>query len=333
MALKFANFARSTIATTPSPATTGTSLTVAAGQGSRFPTLGVGDYFYAVMVRRSDNAKEIVKVTARSTDTMTIDRAQEGTTGLTFTTGDYFENRLTAEQLATYSSTAVANTWSGAQTFTDAATFQDTVDFDAAVTFDVSPTVPDGVAASDAASVGQLDAEAAARTAAIAAAVLPATLAPTLFVEAASRALSGFAAVEWTGLPSWVRQIVVVIDSQSGTSTGVAAVRIGAGGVAETTGYTGTGSVVVSSSAAVAANSTSWLLANTAAAASVHSHTVTIGKATGNTWVYCADGALHAGNGTLHGGGNKTLAGTLNLVQLLITAGTFDGGVATLYYR
>lgn len=204
-------------------------------------------------------------------------------------------------------------------------------------TFSSSPVIPNGAGAQNPVSKAQLDAEAAARTAAIsaavAAAVLPATLGPTLFVEAASRALNGFAAVEWTGLPSWVRQIVVVIDSQSGTSTGVAAVRIGTGGVAETTGYTGTGSVVVSASAAVAANSTSWLLVNTAVAAAVHSHIVTISKATGDTWVYCADGALHAGNGTAHGGGNKTLAGTLNLVQLIITAGTFDGGTATLYYR
>lgn len=199
-------------------------------------------------------------------------------------------------------------------------------------TFSSAPIIPNAAAAQNPVSKAQLDAEAAARTAAIAAAVLPATLAPTLFVEAASRALNGFAAVEWTGIPSWVRQIVIVIDSQSGTSTGVAAVRIGTGGAAETTGYTGTGSVV-STSAAVGANSTSWLLANTAVAASVHSHIVTIGKATGDTWVYCADGALHAGNGTVHGGGNKTLAGTLNLVQLIITAGTFDGGTATLYYR
>jgi hypothetical protein len=70
-----------------------TSLTVAAGEGALFPNPTAPDFFYSTL----DNGTvvEIVKVTARSTDVFTIVRAQQGTTDLTWLTGDAFELRLT----------------------------------------------------------------------------------------------------------------------------------------------------------------------------------------------------------------------------------------------
>jgi hypothetical protein len=72
------------------------SLTVSTGTGGRYPTLGVGDYFYGVLEDVAHNI-EIVKVTARAGDVMTIERAQEGTTALNFAAGSLFELRLTAQ--------------------------------------------------------------------------------------------------------------------------------------------------------------------------------------------------------------------------------------------
>jgi hypothetical protein len=74
--------------------TTATSFSVTSGQGSKFPTISGTDYFYVTLVNSSSNI-EIVKVTARSTDTFTVVRAQDGTTALTFATGDVVELRLT----------------------------------------------------------------------------------------------------------------------------------------------------------------------------------------------------------------------------------------------
>lgn len=203
-------------------------------------------------------------------------------------------------------------------------------------TFSDKPVIPDATAAQNPVSKAQLDAETAARTAAISAAisaaVAPATLAPALFVETTPKPLTGLSVVEWTGIPTWAREIVIAISGQSGSSTGVAVVRIGTGGSAETTGYTGTASVVAGS-VAVAANSTSWRLTDSAVAATVHSHIVTVSRVAGNTWVYTSLGALHAGNGTVQAAGDKALAGALDMVQLIMTAGTFDAGTATLYYR
>lgn len=58
---------------------TDTTISVGSGEGARFPSLGGSDYFYMTLVDTANNI-EIVKVTARATDTMTVVRGQDGTT-------------------------------------------------------------------------------------------------------------------------------------------------------------------------------------------------------------------------------------------------------------
>lgn len=77
---------------------TATSLAVASGTGAEFPTLGAGDYFYAT-IQDVNNNFEIVKVTARADDTMTITRAQEGTLAIPFPANSRFELRVTVENM------------------------------------------------------------------------------------------------------------------------------------------------------------------------------------------------------------------------------------------
>lgn len=77
---------------------TATSLVVASGTGAEFPTLGAGDYFYAT-IQDVNNNFEIVKVTARADDTMTITRAQEGTLAIPFPANSRFELRVTVENI------------------------------------------------------------------------------------------------------------------------------------------------------------------------------------------------------------------------------------------
>lgn len=93
MAIKLANNASSTLATAISASDTG--IVLATGTGSRFPVLATGDYFYATIVSTA-GTREIVKATARVGDTLTIVRAQEGTTAASFATGAQFELRITA---------------------------------------------------------------------------------------------------------------------------------------------------------------------------------------------------------------------------------------------
>jgi hypothetical protein len=76
-----------------------TTVALAAGTGALFPALPyTGDYFHGVLINSSGQS-EIVKVTARSTDSLTVVRGQEGTTIRAFSAADRFELRLTAADI------------------------------------------------------------------------------------------------------------------------------------------------------------------------------------------------------------------------------------------
>jgi hypothetical protein len=63
-----------------------------------FPILGTGDYFYATLQDVNNNL-EIVKVTARTDDIMTLVRAQESTLAIPFPANSKFEIRVTVESI------------------------------------------------------------------------------------------------------------------------------------------------------------------------------------------------------------------------------------------
>lgn len=96
MGVKVTNNATTT--TVGAVSSTALSLTVASGTGALFPILGGSDYFYATLSDTSGNF-EIVKVTARTDDVMTIIRAQEGTLALPFPANSRFELRVTAANI------------------------------------------------------------------------------------------------------------------------------------------------------------------------------------------------------------------------------------------
>ena len=97
---KFTNNATTTVPGTTSNVTT--SITVATGTGVLFPTITGSEFFIATLVNTvaldpGFGQMEIVKVTARSGDVMTVVRGQEGTSGTNFPSGVLFELRPTAQ--------------------------------------------------------------------------------------------------------------------------------------------------------------------------------------------------------------------------------------------
>lgn len=96
MAVLYSNNASTTLSA--SITNVATSLSVAAGSGSEFPALSGSDYFYATLTNTA-GAIEIIKVTARTADTMTIVRGQDGTTALAWASGDIIELRITKAML------------------------------------------------------------------------------------------------------------------------------------------------------------------------------------------------------------------------------------------
>jgi len=108
MSIKFSNNASATLKAGVS--TSATSMTLTTGQGSLFPVLAAGDISYATLANTA-NQLEIVRVTARSGDVLTVVRAQENTLAIAFTAGDKVELRVTAAGLKTIQDEAnAANT-------------------------------------------------------------------------------------------------------------------------------------------------------------------------------------------------------------------------------
>jgi hypothetical protein len=93
------NFAYSTVATAPSPATSGTSLVVASGDGSKFPTTPFNAIIWPTSAQPTTANAEIVRVTAIATDTLTITRAQESSSARTVVVGDQIAAVITAKTL------------------------------------------------------------------------------------------------------------------------------------------------------------------------------------------------------------------------------------------
>jgi hypothetical protein len=93
------NLAYSVVAGAPSPATSGTSLTVSAGHGVRFPTPPFNAVVWATGAIPTPANAEIVRVTNIVTDTLTIDREEESTTARTIIIGDQIAAAITAKTL------------------------------------------------------------------------------------------------------------------------------------------------------------------------------------------------------------------------------------------
>lgn len=93
MSIKFTNNASTRLAAPINTSTT--TITVESGGGDKFPVITAEDYF-PITVVAADASLEIMKCTARTADTFTVDRAQEGTTAKEFTAGSVVELRFTA---------------------------------------------------------------------------------------------------------------------------------------------------------------------------------------------------------------------------------------------
>lgn len=102
------NLAYSTVATAPSPASSGTSLVVAAGDGAKFPAVPFNATIWPINTQPTTANAEIVTVTARSTDTLTITRAQESTSARTVVIGDQIAATITAKSLTDIESQSTA---------------------------------------------------------------------------------------------------------------------------------------------------------------------------------------------------------------------------------
>ena len=96
MTVKFTNNANSTLASGINSSVT--SMTLA--DASSFPSLsGANDYCYLTLQESGGTTREIVKATARSSNTFTIVRGQDNTSAATWSSGILVELRITSALL------------------------------------------------------------------------------------------------------------------------------------------------------------------------------------------------------------------------------------------
>ena len=93
------NLGIGTVVTAPTPPTTGTTVTVGAGEGARFPAAPFNGTVWAADMPPDPTTAEVWRCTARAGDVLTLVRAQEGTTARAIVAGDLIAATITAKSL------------------------------------------------------------------------------------------------------------------------------------------------------------------------------------------------------------------------------------------
>jgi hypothetical protein len=154
---------------------------------------------------------------------------------------------------------------------------------------------------------------------------------PQITSSTAQATTSG-SAIDFTGIPSWVKEIIINLSGVSTNGTGNLLIQIGDSGGIETTGYLG--AAWSTSAASGTLGTTGFIITSGIAAASIIHGSVklTLLDSTDNTWASFGNIAYsNAASVQVHGG-SKSLSATLDRVRLL-TADTFDAGKVSLIYK
>ena len=142
-------------------------------------------------------------------------------------------------------------------------------------------------------------------------------------------------AVDFTGIPSWVKRITVMLGGVSTSGSSNYIVRLGSGSIT-TSGYLGNCNVIQNSSATIAISFTTGIGVN----ASGNSGTTLYGQVvltlvSGNLWVGTTNVTHTNVVATAQGAGTINLSGVLDRVRLTTVNGTdtFDAGNVNILYE
>ena len=151
---------------------------------------------------------------------------------------------------------------------------------------------------------------------------------PTL---ATSRASTSGTAIDFTGIPSWVNRITVMLVGVSTNGSNQIGIQLGTNAGIETSGYLG----ALGDQGGTAINYSNAFLDNSGSGASTRHFVYTLTHVGSNIWMCQTLGGFSNGAGGRFGGGSKTLSGTLDRVRLMTNGGTdtFDAGSVNILYE
>ena len=139
-------------------------------------------------------------------------------------------------------------------------------------------------------------------------------------------------AIDFTGIPSWVKRVTVMLQGVSTNGTSLPLVQLGDAGGIETTGYISTSNQLAAGNNVD--NSTAGFVVRSATATNVLSGSVIIQNINGNEWV-SHHVLKQSTGGVIVGGGDKTLSDTLTQLRITTVNGTdtFDAGSINILYE
>jgi len=141
-------------------------------------------------------------------------------------------------------------------------------------------------------------------------------------------------AVDFTGIPSWIKRITVMFNGVSTNGTGKTILRVGDGAIVSS-GYSGSyGNLQHLGTTVIAAETTGFELYNNTAAYVMYG-AITLFNTSGTTWVASGLVMSTGMNALLPTGGSITLTGTLDRVRITAVNGTdtFDAGTINIMYE
>ena len=144
------------------------------------------------------------------------------------------------------------------------------------------------------------------------------------------------AAVDFTGIPSWVKRITVMFNGVSVSGTSSILVQLGTSGGVQNTGYVSSG-MVTGVTGSGSGSSTAGLILYTDTATFILTGNMTIVNQTSTTWVsnYSLGVTVGATAGGYGGGAKASLGAALDRVRITTVNGTdtFDAGSINIIYE
>jgi hypothetical protein len=140
--------------------------------------------------------------------------------------------------------------------------------------------------------------------------------------------------IDFTGIPSWVKRVTVMMNGVSTNGTSGMLLQIGAGSVT-TTGYSSiVGTVLTSGACGTGTSTSAFYLSTQISAATTLIGSVIISLLGSNTWV-CQGTAYSRTDTASYSSGSIALGGTLDRVRITTVGGTdtFDAGSINILYE
>jgi hypothetical protein len=164
--------------------------------------------------------------------------------------------------------------------------------------------------------------------------VTPADLTQPLTVGTAVASTSG-TSIDFTGIPSWVRRITVVLNGVSTNGTSISQIQLGTSAGVTTTGYTSHAAAINGGTGQAAATS-GHISTNGAIATMVISGNFVFTNISGNSWVGSGVALYTAASGAMAISASTIgLASVLDRVRITTVNGTdtFDAGTINILYE